>query len=427
MLHTVVRMTGPEAAAAREAEIEAMATRLSDLMGVINTATAELVTVIAHALATELWAGDGIRSPEHWVRLRCGVSVGRARRLVCMARRRGELPKCEALFDQGALTEDTMAAIARRVPPERDPDLAELAPMLTAPQVELLVRHVPEPRRQVDEPDPAPSAPEPEVRRVEFGYDERGAAWWLHARLPADEGAVLQKAIEAARDNLFHASDVDHRRRVGWPDALVHLARTALDGAFDRDVAAGRPPADRNQVILHLSLDGAGLEAHLHRGPPLPDVLRRYMDCDTTVRAVLERDGVAEALTTRQRVVDDRLRVLVEERDRCCRVPGCAQRRWLHMHHVVHWEDGGPTTPANLVALCPFHHRAHHRREINISGDPTRPDGLSITDRHGRPLGPDPPTAPSGTPPPGQFKPPLGEPFPWGGFMFNPLPPTTPD
>ena len=89
-------------------------------------------------------------------------------------------------------------------------------------------------------------------------------------------------------------------------------------------------------------------------------------------------------------------RRVIEARDRGCRVPGCAARRWLHVHHLVHWEDGGTTDPDNLVCLCPAHHRAHHHGQLTIEGDPTTPDGLVVTDTStGRVLthlvGPSPP------------------------------------
>nr|NKE03860.1 HNH endonuclease [Mycobacterium tuberculosis]NKE40849.1 HNH endonuclease [Mycobacterium tuberculosis] len=40
---------------------------------------------------------------------------------------------------------------------------------------------------------------------------------------------------------------------------------------------------------------------------------------------------------------------------------GCGATRGLHAHHIRHWQDGGATELANLVLVCPYHHRAHHR------------------------------------------------------------------
>ena len=77
---------------------------------------------------------------------------------------------------------------------------------------------------------------------------------------------------------------------------------------------------------------------------------------------------------------------MVEDRDRGCRVPGCSRSRWLQVHHITHWEDGGPTDTPNLVALCGRHHRLHHRGQLGIAGDADDPDGIVFTDARGRRL-----------------------------------------
>jgi hypothetical protein len=81
---------------------------------------------------------------------------------------------------------------------------------------------------------------------------------------------------------------------------------------------------------------------------------------------------------------------------------------------VEHWEDGGPTETANLIAVCPAHHRMHHRGELGIEGDNAdHCDGIRFLTASGCPLGgvrtPRPPLA--GEPPPvrGYYEHPLGE------------------
>ncbi len=81
------------------------------------------------------------------------------------------------------------------------------------------------------------------------------------------------------------------------------------------------------------------------------------------------------------RTVSRRLRRALEHRDRSCAVPGCGATRGLHAHHIRHWEDGGPTELSNLVLVCPYHHRAHHRGLITITGPA---DNLVVTDSDGR-------------------------------------------
>src|SRR5438874_1228534 len=60
--------------------------RISELMGIINLATAELVELIGEAIESETWtAAAGIRSIEHWVTWQCSVTPRRAADLVPLA------------------------------------------------------------------------------------------------------------------------------------------------------------------------------------------------------------------------------------------------------------------------------------------------------------------------------------------------------
>ena len=85
-------------------------------MGPVNAAMARLVAAVRDLLEAEGWVGHGIRSPEHWVTWKTGVSHHRAEGLVTVARRAAELPACFGLFESGRLGEDAMVRIARRVP-----------------------------------------------------------------------------------------------------------------------------------------------------------------------------------------------------------------------------------------------------------------------------------------------------------------------
>jgi hypothetical protein len=116
--------------------------------------------------------------------------------------------------------------------------------------------------------------------------------------------------------------------------------------------------------------------------------------------------------------VDDRLRAFVEHRDGGCVVPGCTQRRWLHIHHIHHWEDGGGTVSWNLCALCPLHHRLLHAGELVIEGNPDTSSGLTVRTggflelRTPQARAPDEPP----TPPPERFRHPIGERIDWRFF-----------
>jgi Domain of unknown function (DUF222) len=125
--------------------------RVADLVGRLNVVTAELVGVIGEVIRAGAWEGFGIRSPEHWVVWRCGVSPGRARRLVRMARALDALPATNRLFQAGELGEDQTALIVRHTDAEHDAQVAELAPSLTVPQLRRVLPSVP--RKGSDPPD----------------------------------------------------------------------------------------------------------------------------------------------------------------------------------------------------------------------------------------------------------------------------------
>jgi hypothetical protein len=351
------------------------------LCGVLHATTASLVGLVAEVLASGAWEGTGIRSPVHWVTWRCGVSTARARSWVRMAERMAELPVTFAAFRAGELSEDQVAVLVRYLPAHNDADGAALAKELSAPLLRRTLRDYP-----FQGPD---EEPEPERRSVDFYFRDEGT-FALSASLPADEGALVERALMKARDGLL----ADHNpgdEPVTWADALVHLSETYLGGTCSSS-------AERYQVVVHVRGDRPGRDASLHLGPALPRSLRRYRSCDATLRLLLEDDAGPLALGRRYRTVPTPHRRIIEARDRGCRVPGCAASRWLHVHHLTHWEDGGPTDPANLVCLCSAHHRAHHRGELVIEGDPTTADGLVVTDtKSGRVL-----TALGDRSPPGQ-------------------------
>ena len=104
------------------------------------------------------------------------------------------------------------------------------------------------------------------------------------------------------------------------------------------------------------------------------------------------------------------------------RDPLCQQKRWLHAHHIVWWENGGLTTADNLLCLCPTHHRALHHGDFTIEGDPEA-GTVQLFDAAGRPIEP-PGFGASSLPPPRPpdqltFRPPCGERFNPRDFGWN--------
>ncbi len=300
-----------------------------------------------------------------------------------MARRLAELPETRAAFDNGELCEDQVAVVCQHAPASVDAEAATLARSATVVQLRRVLGSYPfaeEAKADPTEPNEAAAPTEP--RTVSFGTTEQGT-WRLSAELPADEGALIERALVAARDELFRASEHDADAKpvpahVDWADAFLAMADRSLGGSM-------RAHHDRNLVLLHVGTT-PDLNGHLHLGPGLSDGLRRFLSCDTRVRPVLESGGKPVSVGRAFRTVPDRTRIVIEERDRGCRVPGCDQSRWLHIHHIRHWEDGGASDTDNLIALCHRHHRLHHLGKLEIEGNADDPTGMHFTDDRGRTL-----------------------------------------
>ena len=364
---------------------------------------AELISLIGDALRRDTWRGPGIRSPEHWVTHTCGVSPARARRLVTMARALPRLPVTTAAFAAGRLTEDQTAVIVRYADETNEAEIAGFATLLTVPQLSRLLPAMSHARR-------APTSDEPPAedgdrggsggavplagagrggssdvghRSVTMDYADDGG-FWCSIRLPADEGALLERALIEARRQLA-AADARYvdtgDLRAGWADAVVRTAEAALS-ALDTVRSTARPPGERTQVVVHLDADAKD-PLRLHLGPALPDGIAEFMSCDATVRYLLLSKGRPLAQGRRRRTVSPFLRTVIEGRDQGCRAPGCGHRRWLHVHHIVHWSRGGRTDPDNLIALCSRHHRMVHTGALVVIGDPEEPTGLQWFDERG--------------------------------------------
>ena len=223
---------------------------------------------------------------------------------------------------------------------------------------------------------------------------------------------TITNALREAHDRLFQNGHVD----VDWVDALREIAERSLDSISD---TARR---DRYRVHVHIDADGSCTNDH---GWNLPETIRRHVTCDALFTPTLVEDGIPISVGRSRRAIPERTRRIVILRDQGCAVPGCGQTHLLEVHHIIHWEDDGPTDTFNLIALCPHHHRLHHKGSLGIAGNADA-GTVVFTDHNGnllKPSGarPEPPGAPP-PPPDGTYQHPLGERLDYEWLYFNPPP-----
>jgi hypothetical protein len=201
-------------------------------------------------------------------------------------------------------------------------------------------------------------------------------------------GPIVDAALGQARESLFERSQTQN----SGMDCLAEVCERYLDGIDS--------PLRRDRSTTWLHPDVTKAEATTTDGWRIPMSVRDQLLCDGVVQPVWERDGRPFSVGRTRRIVPERTRRYVLRRDRGCLVPGCSHDRFVEIHHILHWLEGGTTDTWNLVAVCPKHHRLHHQGKLGISGDADEVDGVVFTDWRGREIEPvGTPVLPTGPPP----------------------------
>ncbi len=434
----------------REGVQQDLWTRTATAAGRLNRAHADLVDIAVELIEGGHWGDGGFRSPEHYFTVRAGLSPAHARDVVVVARRQAEHPDAATALRAGELSLDAVAVVAHHVPAGYQASMTQLARNATVPQLRRAVsRHAfHDPAAEVGTPSPesdsdlvpsdaADSGSESERRacakpELAMHYDRDGR-FQLRYSAPATIGALVEQAVKEAKDALFvhqrgdegatTAADADgNLRSVGasgtegttqptYADALAEIAHRSLAGV------ASTSRASHYRVYLHLDTGGGWI----NNGGAIPARLLARFLTDGILQPVWETDGRPVSVGRTMRILPARARRLIEDRDRGCRFPGCTATRFVEVHHLREWAEGGATDVDNQVSLCPFHHDAIDRGDFTLTGDPTRHDGIVVVNRYGLRLCP---PSPDEVAPPGAgsceddegpttYRPPTGERARW--------------
>ena len=298
------------------------------------------------------------------------------------------MPLLSQALARGDLSYAKVRELTRVATPETEEQLLAVGRAGTAEHVERIVRAW----RRMDAKAEAQETARQHAGRALHVYQDEDGMVKIRGRLTAEVGAVLMKALDAAREALYQ------RRREDAPegdaptmaqqqaDALAVLAETALHKGLDPGT-----PAERYQVVVHVDATvladaSQSGQSELEDGMRVPAGTSQRLACDAT-RVVMrhEADGRVTEVGARTRTIPPAMRRALHHRDRGCRFPGCGAR-FSQAHHIHHWAQGGPTTLSNLALLCRRHHRAVHEEGYKLERQPDgalqfrRPDGRVIPD-----------------------------------------------
>ncbi|MDT7741993.1 MAG: hypothetical protein QOE59_1071 [Actinomycetota bacterium] len=163
------------------------------------------------------------------------------------------------------------------------------------------------------------------------------------------------------RDHLRPVTDAEP----GSDESEPAASRTGRPGGRPGAHRSPLPIPARAQIAVTIPLEWLREQVghgRLDTGRALDPATARRLACDAgLVPAVLGTRSEPIELGRAAYVVTEALRRLLIMRDRGCAHPGCTRRaRRCHAHHIIHWVDGGPTEPGNLVLLCRYHHHLVH-------------------------------------------------------------------
>jgi Domain of unknown function (DUF222)/HNH endonuclease len=316
------------------------------------------------------WAGDGTTFAS-WLAWRCSLLPRQAREHERIGKRLAELPATRAAFSRGELSYAKVSVLTRIAEPETEERLLEVAEAMTASQLERAVGAY----RQLAREE---AAEQQEREFLRYDWTDDGS-FSMRARLAAEDGALVLRALEAGREAPWEsrrddapqadASEPTHEHaRPSHAEALVAMADLALAGS-DRHRTGG----ERYQVVVHVDaltlahdVDG---RCELADGRALAAETARRLSCDGSIVDLLERNGEPLSLGRKRRTISPALRRALAARDRGCRFPGCERTRFVDGHHLQHWSQGGETNLDDLVSLCGRHHRLVHERGYCVSFD----------------------------------------------------------
>jgi hypothetical protein len=405
-------MDDDQAREQRVLNLRRLAAEITELAGHLNAAHYRWLSLIAEFDRLHGWSDGATQSCAHWLNWQCGIDLGAAREKVRVAHALTKLPQIAAAMERGALSYSKVRALTRVACPNTEAYFLEIALHGTASHVEKLVRYY---RRAKEAEELSREAQQQAARHVSFFYDGDGSLV-LKARLPAEIGALVLKALDAAvNDPAVRdvAAEIPTERpewgliippatdeRPSWgarrADALGRIAESFLQHGAE-DLNSG----DRQQIVVHVDAetlaDSTAGRCELEEGPSLAAETVRRLACDASIITLLE-DEHGEPLNVgrKTRSIPPALRRALKARDRGCRFPGCPNTRYVDGHHIHHWAKGGETKLSNLVQLCRFHHRQVHEGNVIIQQLDdgalrfVKPNGESfdsVAPNHTQPLG----------------------------------------
>ena len=309
-----------------------------------------------------VWETDGARTFAHWLSGRLGISHWAASRLINAAHSLPFLPQVDRAFQGCRLSIDKVIELTRFATPENEERLIKWAERVSPACIRRKADV--ESRRSLED------AVEPDKARwLNYSWFDEGRRMGLEGEFPADQGAVIAKALDRLADAMPDIIDEDAEDPVPRHESLAERRADAIFSMASATIAVDQNP-DLATVVVHADLGTLADEdasCEFEHGPVIHSETARRLSCDCRLEVVLHNErGETAGVGRKSRTVPPWMARQLRKRDFGCTFPGCSSKRFLHAHHIEHWSRGGPTDLDNLVLVCTFHHKLVHEYGWNV-------------------------------------------------------------
>ena len=219
-----------------------LAEEIAALSAQLQSADYRLLVLIREFDEKGRWAQQGCKTCAHWLSWRIGLDAGAAREKIRVARALANLPRISESLSKGEISYSKVRAVTRVATPENEEQLLTIALGGTAGQVERIVRAW----RKVDLQAEKDHANYQQKHASLTTYVDDDGMVVIKGRLPAEVGAVVVKALEAASDVLYK-EDRERSPAQRRVEALKVVSEAALKAELDPGTSA-----DRYQVVVHV-------------------------------------------------------------------------------------------------------------------------------------------------------------------------------
>ena len=226
----------------KQARNDELAEEIAALSAQLQSADYRLLVLIREFDENGGWAQQGCKTCAHWLSWRIGLDAGAAREKIRVARALANLPRISESLSKGEISYSKVRAVTRVATPENEEQLLTIALGGTAGQVERIVRAW----RKVDLQAEKDHANYQQKHASLTTYVDDDGMVVIKGRLPAEVGAVVVKALEAASDVLYK-EDRERSPAQRRVEALKVVSEAALKAELDPGTSA-----DRYQVVVHV-------------------------------------------------------------------------------------------------------------------------------------------------------------------------------